>query len=311
MTSKNVSNVKDERIPDTRDPYKAVWVSHSSMGDFLKCPRLYYLHNVYKNKNGRKIAIVTPHMSLGVAVHNTLENLSNYKLEQRVDIIKNRLLDDFESNWQKVSGKVGGFTSIEMEEEFKSRGAEMIRRVMLNPGPLVNKTVSFPPKVANSEKVDMLPHYFLNDTDNIILCGKIDWLEYLPDTDSLNVIDFKTGKHDEKEGSLQLPIYQLLLNNLQKRKVTRAEYWYIDRDDAPIAAKLYDLDDAYNKVYTVASQVAQARAKNEYACPVSESGCRHCAPYEKIIQLLSGNSTVSDIEYVGKGEYKQDLYIEL
>ena len=64
------------------DKYKAVWVSHSSMGDFLKCPRLYYLHNVYKNpKTGRKIAIVSPHMSLGVAVHNVLENLVNFKTE--------------------------------------------------------------------------------------------------------------------------------------------------------------------------------------------------------------------------------------
>ena len=42
---------KIETKVDNRDPYKAVWVSHSSMGDFLKCPRLYYLHNVYKNKN--------------------------------------------------------------------------------------------------------------------------------------------------------------------------------------------------------------------------------------------------------------------
>ena len=31
------------------DKYTAVWVSHSSMGDFLKCPRAYFLHNVYKD----------------------------------------------------------------------------------------------------------------------------------------------------------------------------------------------------------------------------------------------------------------------
>jgi ATP-dependent helicase/DNAse subunit B len=202
---------------ESRDPYKAVWVSHSSMGDFLKCPRLYYLHNVYKNKSGRKIAIISPHMSLGVAVHNTLENLVNYNSEERIKIISNRLLLDFENNWAKVSGKIGGFVSSDQETEFKSRGIEMIQRVALNPGPLIKKTVHFPPKINNAEKVDMLPHYFLNDTDNIILCGKVDWLEYLPETDSLNVIDFKTGKHEEKEGSLQLPIYQLLLSKLQRR----------------------------------------------------------------------------------------------
>lgn len=296
---------------ESRDPYKAVWVSHSSMGDFLKCPRLYYLHNVYKNKSGRKIAIISPHMSLGVAVHNTLENLVNYNSEERIKIISNRLLLDFENNWAKVSGKIGGFVSSDQETEFKSRGIEMIQRVALNPGPLIKKTVHFPPKINNAEKVDMLPHYFLNDTDNIILCGKVDWLEYLPETDSLNVIDFKTGKHEEKEGSLQLPIYQLLLSKLQRRKVTRAEYWYIDRDDAPIAATLYDLDDAYNKVYEVAKKVKSARDKNEYICPEGANGCRHCQPYERIVKLINGDATISDIEYVGKGEYKQDLYIQL
>ena len=54
--------------------------------------------------------------------------------------------------------------------------------------------------------------------ENIILCGKIDWLKYNEDTDSVCIIDFKTGKHDENGESLQLPIYQLLLKNLQKRK---------------------------------------------------------------------------------------------
>ena len=50
-----------------------------------------------------------------------------------------------------------------------------------------------------------------NEEENIILNGKIDWLEYVPEDDSIRVIDFKTGKNDEKEGSLQLPIYILLL----------------------------------------------------------------------------------------------------
>ena len=86
------------------DKYKAIWVSHSSMGDFLKCPRLYYLHNVYKDKKtGNKMAIISPHMSLGVAVHNVLENLVNFKTEER---FTRDLLADFEENWTKVSGLI-------------------------------------------------------------------------------------------------------------------------------------------------------------------------------------------------------------
>lgn len=274
------------------DKFKAIWVSHSSMGDFLKCPRLYYLHNVYKDPRSKnKIAITSPYMSLGVAVHNVLENLVNFKREER---FARDLLADYEQNWSKVSGKIGGFTSAEQEAEFKERGQQMIERVMANHGPLDGLTINF-------YKGDMLPNYWLNgEEDNILLCGKVDWIEYLPD-DTLRVIDFKTGKHDEKEGSLQFPIYHLLLANLQKRKVSSAAYWYIDRDDELKEVAMPSVEESFKMVYEVAKQVKEAREKNQYKCPNGTAGCVHCLPYEKILK--------GEAEFVGTGEYRQDLYI--
>ena len=85
------------------DKYSAVWVSHSSMGDFLKCPRAYYLHNVYKDpKTKRKISLVNPYLSLGLAVHTTLEALKNIPVEER---LKRDLLSDFEKAWQAQGAK--------------------------------------------------------------------------------------------------------------------------------------------------------------------------------------------------------------
>ncbi len=66
-----------------QDKYSAVWVSHSSINDFLKCPRAYFLHNMYKNPRGMKINVVNQHLSLGIAVHETLEGLLVYKAEDR------------------------------------------------------------------------------------------------------------------------------------------------------------------------------------------------------------------------------------
>src|SRR3989344_7223541 len=87
--------------PMALDKYTAVWVSHSSMGDFLKCPRAYYLHNVYKNPDtGRKITIVNPALSLGSAVHATLEALKVLPVDER---LKRDLLADFETDWDKIS----------------------------------------------------------------------------------------------------------------------------------------------------------------------------------------------------------------
>ncbi|MDQ5950157.1 MAG: 1 protein [Patescibacteria group bacterium] len=273
------------------DKYSAVWVSHSSMGDFLNCPRLYFLHNVYKDpKTKRKINLVNPALALGQAVHNVVEGLANFKAEERFE---RDLLQTFEEEWKKVEGVKGGFKTKEEEEEVKLRGKAMIERVVNNPGPLKEKTV----KLKESEN-GMPPNFYLSEEDNIILCGKIDWLKYVPEDDSIHVLDFKTGRHDEKEGSLQLPIYALLLNKLQKRKVSGASYWYLDRNDVPEEVSLPNLNDAHSKVLETAKKVAQARAKGEFLCP--KGGCFACTPYEKI---LSGEAT-----YIGKGEYNQDMF---
>jgi hypothetical protein len=121
------------------DKYSAVWVSHSSMGDFLRCPRAYYLHNIYKDpQTGHKVNIVSPATALGIAVHETLEALRDFPVDAR---LSRDLLADFAQAWTKVSGKKGGFTSVEEEEAAMTRGREMIQRVIEHPGPLARKTV--------------------------------------------------------------------------------------------------------------------------------------------------------------------------
>ena len=276
-----------------QDKYNSVWVSHSSISDFLKCPRLYFLHNVYKNEKGRKINTTSSALSLGIAVHETLEGLSKYKAEER---FLKPLENSFEEEWKKVSGKQGGFKNEQEEAEAKERGKNMILRVTKNPGPLARKTVKLP--LAHN---DMPPNFFLSEEKNIILNGKIDWLEYIPEDDSIRVIDFKTGKNEEKENSLQLPIYLLLLNNLQKRKISGAAYWYLDHSDKPISVELPDIKKTHESVLEIAKKIKIAREKQEFNCPKGESGCFACRPFEKILR--------GEAEFVGLGGYGQEMYI--
>ena len=276
-----------------QDKYSAIWVSHSSMGDFLKCPRLYYLHNVYKDPStGRKMSIVTPHMSLGVAVHEVLEGLGDYPADERMS----RDLDaDYEAAWSAVSGKKGGFANAEDEAEFKARGSAMIATVKRDPRFLVNKRVKL-------KKETMNPNFYLSEDENIILNGLIDWIEYLPETDSLHIVDFKTGRHEEKDSSLQLPIYLLLCNALQKRRVSRASYWYLESDKF-VEKELPDAKKAYEDVLEVALKVKEARVRQAFECPKGPSGCSHCKPYEMIL------AKDPSVEYVGIGGFKQDMYV--
>lgn len=276
------------------DKYNAVWVSHSSMGDFIKCPRLYYLHNMYKDPETKnKISIVSPYMSLGIAVHEVLEGLGDFKSEVRMD---RDLLKLFDDAWQKVTGVRGGFKTPDEEKEFKERGIKMLENVTKDPRFLPNKIIKL-------RRETMNPNFLIDEDKNIILNGLIDWIEYLPETDSLHIVDFKTGKREEDGESLQLPIYLLLCNALQKRKVTKASYWYLENDKI-VEKELPDLVKAKTDVLAVAYKVADARTKGEFKCPKGEVGCVHCIPYEKILKKdLS-------YKYVGVGGFKQDLYVQ-
>lgn len=273
-----------------KDKFSAVWVSHSSMGDFLKCPRAYYLKNVYKDpKTRRKMAIATPALSLGSAVHTVLEGLAEFPAKERMN---RDLFVLYEKAWKSFTGRKGGFCSDAEEIEYKDRGKKMIQRAIDNPSIFMTKIIRLN---------DELPHFYLSEEDNIILCGKIDWLQYLEQTDSVHVIDFKTGKRQEDEESLQLPIYKLLLNECQKRPVSKASYWYLETDDALTEKTLPSLATAKEKVLEVALQVKAVRESEEYTCPRGEQGCFACRDFEKVLR--------GEAEYVGVGEYNQDIYV--
>lgn len=276
----------DNFVPDK---YKATWVSHSSISDFLYCPRAYYLRNVYKDSlTGHKITVTSPALSLGTAVHEVVEGLSVLPVEER---LKKPLIEQYDIVWEKVSGKTGGFTSPKQEEEFKQRGLKMLERVEKYPGFILDKAVKIPST--------FIPNYYLSEEDEIILCGKIDWLKYNQKDDSVSIIDFKTGKNDENKDSLQLPIYLLLATNTQKRKVKDAYYWYLEKDNKPKKQKLPNIKNSYEKVYEVAKRIKLARQLERFVCP--KNGCMKCRPLERILR--------GDGEKVGVSDTKQDIYI--
>jgi ATP-dependent helicase/DNAse subunit B len=202
---------------------------------------------------------------------------------------------------------MGGFLDLETETEYKEKGKKMIQNVLENKGPIANKTVKF-------YDGDFIPNIYLSEEDNIILCGLVDWVEYLPETDSLRVIDFKTGKNDEKDDSFQLPIYKILVEALQKRKVTGAAYWYLEREKVLTKKEILDEDveDIKEKILKAGKEIKEkkesTRSKDEleqnFACP--QGGCRSCREFELIRNYTFDTD---EIEYLGVGEYKQDLYL--
>lgn len=273
----------------TSDKYTAIWISHTTIKDFLYCPRAYYLKHVYKSpQTGHKMKIMIPPIALGQVVHEVLEEISRLPAASR---LIQSLLGRFHQTWETLSGKNGGFSSSEQELRYKKRGEEMMGRLMKNPGPLLHSAVKL--------KGD-LPFFWLSEEDNIILCGKLDWLEYVPESDSIHIIDFKTSQHDEDPNSLQLPIYHLLAHYCQKRKITKISYWYIDRVDGLIEKPLPDLVQSQQKIMAIGKKVKTARQLGIFKCP-NGGNCPYCSPFEKIIQ---GKGL-----FIGLDSFEHDVYI--
>lgn len=288
-----MSNPLDCRAPPRppmKDKFKAVWLSHSSISDYLKCPRLYFLRNVYKSpKTNRKMTIMSPALALGQATHEVIEALSELPVDER---LTRPLSESFEQSWKKVEGKLGGFFDSEKEMLYKDRGLKMLKNIEEHPGPILKKAVKL-------KSEDGLPYYWFSENENIILCGKIDWIEYLPETDSVHLLDFKTGRIEEDEESLQLPIYFLLASNLQNREITKASYWYLDKDEEPKEMKLPSKADAEEKVGKIAQRVKLARQLEHFNCP--NGGCRYCTPFERVLKGEGEMVTISN--------YGQEIYI--
>jgi len=235
------------------------------------------------------MSIVNPPLALGQVVHEVLESLAVLPADERLKISLVKKLDPV---WLKITGKKGGFKNFAEESEYKIRASQMLINLQENPGPILNKAIKIRSKMN-------LPHYWLNEEEGIILSGKIDWLEYRQEDDSVRIIDFKTGKNEEKEDSLQLPIYLLIAANKQSKKVSGASYWYLDRDDGIVDKKLPDIDESYEKVYKIAKRIQLARKINHFKCP--KGGCYACRPYERILK--------GEGEFVGVSDTRQDIYI--
>jgi len=270
------------------DTYSALWVSYSTLNDFQTCPRAYYLKNIYRYpQSGNKIALMTPALALGQVVHEVIRMLSAIPSADRFRESPVLMLD---KQWSKIKGKMGGFHNDKHEEVYKKRGEDMMRRILNNPGPLSHLTLRL--------KKDLLS-FWLSKEEEIILCGKIDWLEYIPIHDAVHIIDFKTSRGSEEESSLQLPIYYVLAGAVQKRKIDGVSYWYLDRNNSPTPMNIPDEKQAKETILSLAKDVKLAKQLNRFICP--HNGCRACKPYEKI---ASGAA-----ECIGTNEYKRDVFI--
>ena len=267
-----------------------LWLSYSKIRDFQVCPRAYFINHVYiEPRRKRKVQLMTPPLALGSVVHKVLENLSTLPVQER---FKKSLVAELEDMWSIVKGELGGFSSLHQEKEYLDRGRSMMQKVMSHPGPLVELAV----KISSD-----LPSCVLSAEDDLKLCGKIDWLQYHSEDNTISIIDFKTSRREEPPDSLQLPIYYCLATKTQDRQIVGVSYWYLENDTQPSLQPLPDFEKTWIEIQKIGRQVATAHKLHRFRCPQGEKGCRACLPLEKIVS--------GEAKWVAEGEYGKDIYI--
>lgn len=271
--------------------FKGVWTSASSISTFQKCKRAYYLSSIYKDKDGQKISTVSPYTSLGTAIHNVLEPLAEIPEKERLNKM---LAPDFYREWAKISGEIGGFQSKEQEEEFKEQGKNILRNVKANIHHLAGETAFLLP---GSKE---LPYMWISEEENILLCGSTDFIKKLSEK-SYKVIDFKTGKSQERDSSLQLPIYSILLDYFLGESDFSAAYWYIAQDAAPVDKIVPPLKESKDIILNIGKEIKEARARGIFECEYS--GCQACNSLEKVVR--------GEGKIVGTGRFGGKLYMLL
>lgn len=263
----------------------AVFISPSSLADFDKCPQLYFYKNVYRSPRGLKIQIVNPPLALGQVVHDTLELFLSYPVKDRSEEL---LGEKFKFCWNNLSGERGGFTSPSEESEYQTRAKAMLERFWKND------------HFKSSEKVK-LPNFQKAELGNdLVLVGKLDWLE--KKGDSFHLVDFKTGK-EEKEDSQQLPIYAVLISGMFNANDIKASYWYLDRDDNLADFNLPNIEETKSYLLKKGEILKMVRATNSYHC---QSGGESCWACRDILAVAQGKGKLVYVDPVNR---KQEIYI--
>lgn len=273
-----------------------IFISYTSLRDFLSCPNSYFLKNIYKQKLPPKpgeephepfrIQIASPYLSLGSVVHDS----AKWLLDLQGQVSKDQLEQKFRNLWLKYRGKRGGFSSLEEEGNFGRRGLKMLENFYKN-WQVLGKMA---PQVT-------FPKYSLGE--GIVLIGNFDFVGEMPDG-TLHIVDFKTGAKDEDD-TLQLYIYAILAEASLEREVSKASFWYLDREDAPREIVLDGLEPKLTWLKEKALELKKAIEKGNWVCikesPPAGGLCRDCKDYQAILD--------------GKGEfqftdfrYKKNVY---
>lgn len=263
----------------------AVWISHSALEEFFRCPKSYYYRYLYTNSAGARVTIADPNLTLGIAVDDVIK----YYFSKHAQVSLEDLLWHLDFVWKLKKGKAGGFISEDQEKIYLEKAKKFITTFFENIGQIKGK-VEVPEFIQMS----------LSEEEDVRLCGSPDLINYLPDG-TVEVIDIKTSEKEYSGETLQLPIYTILIEKELGKKVSKASYWYLNVHNSPKEVTFSD-QDFLEDIKFKTQVLLKARKDNDFKCLKGSGGCFKCQDYEYI--------KTGQAEIVGKDKKRVVYFVD-
>jgi putative RecB family exonuclease len=207
--------------------------SYSKLKLFEQCPKAYhftYIDPVYSKMKGklrREPENIFPFNTLGKAVHDAITLFLHLPEEEKP---KKRLKNQLKLTWQSEAmrvkkpplGKWGGFKSLEEERTYYKQAL----RMLLNFYKIfeLDSKIKFLPTKDLPKSIEDYKKLIKPLNTDYDISGKFDLV--LEKDKGLEVVDFKTGKREEKD-LFQLEFYKLLAEANFLKRVSMTSFYYL------------------------------------------------------------------------------------
>jgi DNA helicase-2/ATP-dependent DNA helicase PcrA len=249
-----ISNCRLE-IPKKKpvSPKTKPMLSYTDIKVYDSCPLQYRFKKILKvpEKAG-------PQMFLGDAIHRTLQEAMQKKLEG-IPLDIESLQTDFREKWQKYTHSDSAWM-----ESLKAAGLKMIETFVENEKTLTTHVLA-------------LERSFKIERDNFILSGRIDRVD-TDDSGELYIIDYKTGKIGMPDSSYeskkddQLIIYAMVCPELFGKLPARVSFYYLSEGrlvSQVVSQK--EIDKLQEKITETANRIAAedfTATTNRFTCGI-------------------------------------------
>jgi len=274
--------------------------SNSRIQSFEQCPRKYkfrYIDNIRTDREGIEAFV-------GKRVHETLEKLYTDLKFSKLDTL-DELLSYYESIWEKNwHGKIAIVREGISPGHYFKTGYDCIRQYYQRYQPFnQGKTLGL------EERIEMK---IKNDTKQYSIQGYIDRLTWIPETETYEIHDYKTGAtvptQEEVDQDRQLALYQLgILQRWPDAKNIVLIWHYLVADrELRSTRTIKDLQTLEKEVIDVIHQIEAESARGAWDVKISAL-CGWCE-YKSICPAFKHEAT---IETLPPNLYLQDSGVKL